>query len=156
MPTSHPTRRAILAGTASACLQLAALALLVATPHPDAELLAAWNDYVSAHRAHDQAFADNPDGSDEDFEPYWEVIDGHAARIRRLQALTLKGFAVQLRFLFAARVEYRSSFRAAIYGEPADAEMIEELETDWRDEMLWRMADTATNACRIPILTSAA
>ena len=118
--------------------------------------MAAWTDYVAAHRAHDQAFADNPDGSDEDFEPYWEVIDGHAARIRRLRASTVEGLAVQLRFLFAARVEYRSSFRAAIYGEPVDAEMIEEMETNWRDEMLWRMADAATNAGRIPILNPAA
>lgn len=155
MPTPNPTRRAILAGTASACLPLAVLPTLAATPHPDAELLAAWNDYVAAHRAHDQAFADNPDGSDEDFEPYWEVIDGYAARIRRLQAFTFEGFAVQLRFLFAARVEYRSSFRAAIYGEPVDAEMTEEMETDWRDEMLWRMADAATSASRVPILIAA-
>lgn len=155
MPTPNPTRRAILAGTASACLPLAALPTIAAA-HPDAELLAAWSDYVSAHRAHDQAFADNPDGSDEDFEPYWEVIDGHAARIRRLLASTVEGLAVQLRFLFAARIENLSSFRAAVYGEPVDAEMIEEMDRDWRNEMLWRMASAATKASRIPILNAVA
>lgn len=152
---TNPTRRAILAGTASACLPLAALPTLAAIPHPDAGLLAAWSAYVSAHRAHDQAFADNPDGSDEDFEPYWEVIDGHAARIRRLRASTVEGFAVQLRFLFAAHVGGLSSFRAAVYGEPVDAEMIEEMETDWRDEMLWMMANAATRASNIAIVLPA-
>lgn len=134
------------------------LATLTAESHPDAALLAAWAGLVKASRAFDQT-CNVPlpnNGTDADHEPYRRAIEFYESQIERHQASTVEGFAVQLRYLFAKNMECIASFKAAIYGEQLNEELAATLDKDYRDKMLWDMAQAATQASQIGILTDLA
>lgn len=125
--------------------------------HPDRALLEAWAGYVKAMRDH-KHFTEvvMPNGTDEDYEPYSQVIDALADRIIEHRASTVEGFAVQLRYLFAAWIESADAERAAIYDEPVTEDLAEVLSQDYRERMLWEIAQAATQASRVDLLGSAA
>lgn len=111
-----------------------------AEPHPDAELLAAWEAFIQANRDFERAYAAMPNGGKEkDHEPYYRVIDFHRERIERLPAFTPAGVAVKLRHLLAANMECMASFDTAVYGEPVSATLAGSFDEDYRYAMMWRL-----------------
>ena len=52
-------------------------------------------------------------------------------------------------------MECLASFKTALYGEPVNEELAETLDLDYRDKMLWDMAQAATRASRFPLVTEA-
>ncbi|CAO3426726.1 hypothetical protein [Azospirillum argentinense] len=119
-------------------------------PHPDDDLLEAWAGYVQANRDFDAAVNVLPDGgTDADHKPFYQRVELYRQVILRHHASTVEGFAVQLRYLFMTKMECLDSFRAAIYGEPLSEELSSRLAEDYRDRMLWEMAQAAARASRV-------
>lgn len=116
--------------------------------HPDAALFAAWDGLKKSYRAFNHARdVLLPDGgTDKDHEPYYETMEIHERQIRQHEASTVEGFAIQLRYLFAMRMESLNSFMVALYGDPLERELVAELDEDYRDKMLWSMAQAAARA----------
>lgn len=132
---SHLTRRTLLSAAVAAPMVAVPA---VAEPHPDAELLAAWNSYRQAYRDYDAACALLPDGGTEtDHAPFCRRIDTHQAKIEQLPARSLAGIAVKLRFLFAQQLMTINAHRSATYDEPMTAELAAEMDTD--DKILWSL-----------------
>lgn len=149
------TRRALLGKAVVAAPMIAvatagAAGAMTVERHPDAALLAAWEGYVAAHRAFDHAVEVllPGGGTNTDHEPYYEAIDFYETQIEQHQASSIEGFAVQLRYLFAKKMESAASYRSAIYGEPVNQELSATLAADWRDRMLWDMTQAAMRASR--------
>lgn len=111
--------------------------------NPDAELLAAWEDYVRACRALDMRPRGTTDAEDE---PFFRKVDSCGDRIEQAVARTMEGLAVQLRYLFAAHMEDIDAERAAIYCEPATDELLETLDLEPRDKLLWNIMQAASGA----------
>lgn len=88
-------RRSILAGAATILPITTTLPASAAVAHhPDARLFALWNRYVAAVNAYDGL----PDGlTDEDYEPFWLVVDALRDEIEATMPLTLAGVAVRLK-----------------------------------------------------------
>lgn len=137
---NKPSRRAVLkAGAALVTAGTAAApAMALADPHPDAELLKAWEAFLAGY----QAFDTVPD-NDEAHEPIWERIDAAAEKIRELPAYTHAGYAVKCRYLFQVFDESLGGQRFA-QGEK-DALLPETLGDmpDCRHKMLWKMVEQA-------------
>lgn len=130
------SRRTILKSVAASALVAAPVS--VTTPHPDAELLTAFEDWKRAN-----IIAENlpEDMGDEERDPYWEPVWGAVRRMKELPARTPAGMAVKLRYLFASLGELTESYEAIWYGtHPSD-----ELLSDSRYRMLWDLiADAET------------
>lgn len=116
--------------------------------HPDRALLEAWDGFVQAHRTlqHARDVLLPNGGTDAEHEPYWKAVDTYADRIVEHRASTVEGFAVQLRYLFAAYMEDADADRAAFFSEPLTEDLTIALSEDYRPRVLWRMAQAATQA----------
>ncbi|MGY0793122.1 hypothetical protein ACW7BJ_27465 [Azospirillum argentinense] len=96
-------RRSILAGAATILPIATTLPASAAVAHhPDARLLALWNRYVAAVNAYNGL----PDGlTDEDYEPFWFVVDALRDEIEATMPITLAGVAVRLKLHLIGQAE---------------------------------------------------
>lgn len=142
MPATHqssgampvPSRRALLTGAAGAALAIAApLAVEAAMPHPDAELLAAWEAYVAGFTALEFAPED-----DDEREHFWAPIDAAGAKIETIPARTHAGYAVKLRYLFDKFDGSAAGQDFALFNGPQP----DTLQDAWLG-MLWSMVEHA-------------
>jgi len=103
-------------------------------PHLDAALLQAWADLVDANRRRDAA----PDDlTNEEYDPYDEVVFAAEARVRSIPARTPEGLAVKLRWLWCEQKEVgqAQAYDVIFYGAPIPPDLIE----DWRDQLFWSL-----------------
>ena len=107
-----PTRRAVLAGAASA--PLSALPLPLA-PHPDAALLDAWTDWIAATRA-DDAFWQTTDA--DVTSPHAAAVADALARLHGTPARTLAGALVKLRWLWLVQRGTLTAYGVFVHGGP--------------------------------------
>lgn len=116
-------------------LLTALLAVLVsassapAVPHPDADLLAAWGQYLEAMRLRD---AMPPDAGEQQMEPYYALQDHYADRIIATRATTPEGVVVKLKYLLIAYAESWDIEHAYSQHGMVDPALVEEP----RDRML--------------------
>ncbi|HYH39931.1 MAG TPA: hypothetical protein VD860_17045 [Azospirillum sp.] len=129
MQTNTITRRAMLGGTAAACLAAPA----IATPHPDAELLALWELYKDQWRFIDTL----PHGDCQEREDAYAAMDATADRIEATQARSGAGIAIKLRIVFMGYYERAEGDAAIMYG----ATLPENGLLDCRDRMLWKLIE---------------
>lgn len=120
----------------------------IITAHPrtaaDAALLEAWQGYTEGFRAF---YAACDQMNQEEANRFHAIhTDHHRKVIEHAVPQAAAGYAVQLRFLFAALMECRDSERSALDGEPFSEDLAATLEGDYRPRMLWRMAEAATRA----------
>ena len=133
----NATRRTFLAQAATLPVAAAVLSAPLALPalaasNPDAELLAAFEEWKRA-----SIIAENlPDEmSEEDREPYWAKVYVALDRMGELPALTPAGATVKLRLLFAAVTEMKESYDTIWFGtQPTDEAL-----SDYRYRMLWSL-----------------
>lgn len=132
------TRRTFLA--AAAVPAVASVPALAASPvgadHPDAALLAAFEDWRRA-----SPIAENlPEAwTEEQREPYWQEVYGALDRMEALPARTPDGIAVKLRYLHAALGETMESYDTILKGQPPTADCL----ADFRHRLLWKTMQDA-------------
>lgn len=132
------TRRAFLAASlpAVAAVALAAPALSArADANPDAELLAAWRDYVQAMADYDNL----PPMKEAELAPWSDRLNRCRDRMETIPALTMEGMGLKLRYLLASIAEHPSADDALIHGGPLTDEFLNRVNGDFREAMLWRM-----------------
>lgn len=102
---------------------------VAAIPHPDAELLVAWDEFCQHYRTID-ALPENDDVR----APHMEAMFAARDRADGRPAFTPAGALVKAKLAFIGYEETGKAADAMIYGKPYPAE---ELEKDYRDRLLW-------------------
>ncbi|WP_376957725.1 hypothetical protein ABNQ39_11390 [Azospirillum sp. A26] len=113
--------------------------VMLSRPHPDSELLFAWDSYTAAATAFEVA-------SDEDGKPYETIMDTLADRIERIKARTMEGVEVQLRYVFACHMDTKDAWNSAVHDEDVSEALAAKLEGDCIGRTLWAMIQNAKKA----------
>lgn len=109
-------------------------------PHPDAELFAAWREYVAVSGEYDAL----PFVPDAEMGPWNERLDRCRARMETIPARTMDGMALKLRYLLAAVSENPIVIDTAVHGAPVSEAFTKRVNGDFREAMLWRMVQETT------------
>lgn len=138
-----PNRRTLLTAAAAAPVAFSWSAD-AATPHPDAALLALWEDYGAAAREA-EAIGLPDDCNLDDEAPVWKRVDALRDRIERTPAKTLDGVAVKIRHLLAVNFAPGDTFGVLVLGRAAPPGWAEKLADDTLLAMLWEMANAPSD-----------
>jgi len=125
-------RRAVLA------VGVAALPLIAAGPgtpstgtgDPDAALLRAWADYLTACRTMDRLPSDL---SEEAYDPTFRLIGEATDGLLSIPASTPRGMAVKLRWLWQRMLESSEAYDVIVHGLPVPDELLD----DSRSRLVW-------------------
>ena len=107
-------------------------ALVRAEASPDAELLAAFEEWRRATLVADRLPIDIPE---DESKPYDDAVDRAGDQVEDLPARTLHGIAIKLRYLFAKRGEQAVHYGAILSGAKIASGDL----PDPRDRMLWNL-----------------
>ena len=134
-----PSRRTVLKAGAALVTAAAAAPAMAAPPHPDAELIQAWGDWIAIRQAH----RDTPALSDEeDEELFCRPMDALEDKIAAITAHTHAGYAVKARmaFYWSLTTWNKTCYELAAYhkGPLPDVE-----EFDFQSRLLWQMVEQA-------------
>lgn len=111
--------------------------------HPDAELLFAWDAYTAAATAFECTPGD-------DAEHYVGIMDALGERIEKIEARTMEGVSVQLRYLFTHHMDgSKDAWDAAVHDEDVSDALADTLKGNRIGRVLWTMIQTAQRASRM-------
>lgn len=131
------SRRAMLGGTAAACVASG----VASAPSPDAELFAAWREYVEVVTHYDSLPTTMTDA---EIAPLTARLDRCRDRMETLPAKTLDGMHLKFRYLLTSMTEHPSADEVLVHGRPATEAFLKRVNSDFREAMVWRMVqDTA-------------
>lgn len=112
-----------------------------ARQHPDAELFAAWREYVEVVGIYDSMPTTMTDA---EIAPWTERLDRCRDRMETIPAQTMEGVNVKLRYLLTSMTEHPSADAVLVHGQPATEAFEKRVNSDFREAMVWRMIQASS------------